>query len=118
MEALRRVFMPVRSHPICLAICLIVSCAALPAALPAQSANPCNDGAARQGWEDKSSPVYADAINLARELSSRGLGVECIRRSKEEHLFEGQKGAAWFQTSQGSFEVWFLAAPETFAGLE
>jgi hypothetical protein len=42
---------------------------------------------AQQGWENQSSPVYADASNLARDLARRGIKVECIRRSKEEHLF-------------------------------
>ena len=73
---------------------------------------------AQQEWERQKSPVYADAINLSRDLAARGIRVECIRRSKEEQFFEGQKGAAWFKTSQGDFEVWFLPSPETFAGLE
>jgi len=98
-----------------IAFYFLVLCAAVPAPLPAQATD-CNDpygspkanAVAEQQWENKSSPVYVDATNLARDLGTRGIKVECIRRSKEEHLFEGQKGAAWFKTNQGSFEVWFL----------
>ncbi len=93
----------------------LVLCAAVPPRLPAQATD-CNDPyaspqantEAQQQWQNQSSPVYADATNLARDLATRGIKVECIRRSKEEHLFEGQKGAAWFKTNQGIFEVWFL----------
>jgi hypothetical protein len=98
-----------------IAFCLLVLCAAVPARLTAQATD-CNDpqaspqanAVAQQQWENESSPVYLDAINLARDLATRGIEVECIRRSKEEHLFRGQKGAAWFKTNQGIFEVWFL----------
>jgi hypothetical protein len=51
-------------------------------------------------------------------LTRRDFVVECIRRSKQEHLFEGQKGAAWFETDEGIFEVWFLPKTESFASLE
>jgi hypothetical protein len=44
-----------------------------------------------------------------------GIKVECIRRSKEENLFEDQKGAAWFRTNQGIFEVWFMPDAEAAA---
>lgn len=73
---------------------------------------------AQQQWENRSSPVYADATELARTLDERGFVVECIRRSVEERIFAGQKGAAWFKTDRGIFEVWFLPKPETFAGLQ
>ena len=98
-----------------IAVYLLVLCAAAPARLPAQATD-CNDlyaspqanAVAREQWENRSSPVYVDATNLARDLATRGIKVECIRRSKEERLFKGQKGAAWFKTNQGVFEVWFL----------
>lgn len=101
--------------------CLLVLCA-LSARLLAQATD-CNDpngspqanAVAQQQWENQSSPVYVEATNLARELVTRGIHVECIRRSKEEHLFAGQKGAAWFKTNQGAFEVWFL--PNTKAAM-
>jgi hypothetical protein len=103
-----------------IAFCFLVLCVALPARLLAQATD-CNDpyaspqanAVAQQQWENQSSPVYLDATNLARDLVTRGIKVECIRRSKEEHLFKGQKGAAWFKTNQGVFEVWFL--PDTKA---
>jgi hypothetical protein len=103
-----------------IAFCFLLFCAAFPSRLLAQATD-CNDpyaspqanAMAQQQWENQSSPVYVDAINLARDLATRGIQVECIRRSKEEHLFEGQKGAAWFKTNQGVFEAWFL--PDTKA---
>jgi hypothetical protein len=33
-------------------------------------------------------------------------------------MFEGQKGAAWFSTNRGMFEVWFLQENDSFASLE
>ena len=108
-----------------LVICFLVLSAAIPARLLAQATD-CNDphaspeanAIAQQEWESQDSPVFADATNLSHYLAARGITVECIRRSKEEHFFEGQKGGAWFKTSQGVFEVWFLPTAETFAGLE
>jgi hypothetical protein len=106
-----------------IAIFFLVFCFATPIPLSAQATD-CNDphaspeanAAAQQAWEDRSSPVYADATNLAQDLALHGFVVQCIRRSKEERLFKGQKGAAWFKTDQGIFEVWFLPTPDTFAG--
>jgi hypothetical protein len=103
-----------------IAFCFLLFCAVFPSRLLAQATD-CNDpyasaqanAMAQQQWENQSSPVYVDATNLARDLATRGIKVECIRRSIEEHLFEGQKGAAWFKTNQGVFEVWFL--PDTKA---
>jgi hypothetical protein len=108
-----------------LAICLLVLCAAMTARLSAQATD-CNDphaspeanAIAQQQWENGSSPVYGDATALAHTLNERGFGVQCIRRSKGERFFQGQKGAAWFKTDRGIFEVWFLPKPENFAGLE
>lgn len=102
------------------AFCFLLLCAALPARLPAQATD-CNDphaspqanAVARQQWENQSSPVFIDATNLARDLATRGIKVECIRRSKEEHIFQGQKGGAWFKTNQGVLEAWFF--PDTKA---
>ncbi len=108
-----------------LAICFLVLYAASPGRLLAQATD-CNDPCAslkanaisQQQWENQSSPVYADATELARTLNERGFQVQCIRRSVEERLFKGQKGAAWFKTGRGVFEVWFLPKSESFAGLE
>jgi hypothetical protein len=108
-----------------LAICFLVLYAATTARLSAQATD-CNDphatpeanASSQQQWENGSSPVYADATELARTLDERGFQVQCIRRSIEERLFKGEKGAAWVKTDRGVFEVWFLPTPETFAGLE
>jgi len=70
----------------------------------------------KRAWDDASSPVYFDAEELARTLKDRGFVVECIRRSKEENLFKGQKGAAWYKTDLGVFKVWFLPERENFSG--
>ena len=108
-----------------LAICLLVLCAAIPARLIAQAtdcddphASPQANAIAEQQWANRSSPVYADATELARTLNEHGFIVQCMRRSVEEHLFKGQKGAAWFKTDRGIFEVWFLPKSKSFAGLE
>jgi hypothetical protein len=85
--------------------------------LSAESRDACKDEEARRAWDDTSNPVYFDAQELARTLNDRGFLVECIRRSKEENLFEGQKGAAWYQTDLGVFEVWFLPERENFSAL-
>jgi hypothetical protein len=81
-------------------------------------ASPQANASAQQQWENGSSPVYADASELARTLNERGFLVQCLRRSVREGFFQGQKGAARFKTERGIFEVWFLPKPETFAGLE
>jgi hypothetical protein len=107
-----------------LAICFVLYAAMMPR-LSAQATD-CNDphaseqanARAQQQWESGSSPVYADATDLARTLEEHGFAVQCIRRSLEEHLFKSQKGAAWVKTDRGVFEAWFLPTPETFAGLK
>jgi hypothetical protein len=77
----------------------------------------CKDARSQADWNSGASPVYADANALAEELKSHGVEVECIRRSKEENLFEGQKGAAWFQSRQGIFEVLILPNKKAFSAL-
>jgi hypothetical protein len=62
--------------------------------------------------------VNASPVFKARTLDERGFDVQCIRRSVEERLFKGQKGAARVKTDRGVFEVWFLPKGETFADLE
>jgi len=63
-------------------------------------------------------PAYTDAMELARTLRSRGFVVKCVLLSKEERMFEGQEGAANYQTDVGVFEALFLPKPETFNTLE
>jgi hypothetical protein len=97
----------------------------LPAELPAQ-ATYCNDpnaspqvnSATQQQWGSRRSPVYQDVTDLAETLNEHGFHVQCIRGSVGERFFAGQKGAIWFKTDQGVFDVWFLPKPETFANLE
>ena len=84
----------------------------------AEGPDACEDSVARQSWDDRTSPVYAEAMELGMGLSAHGFRVNCIRRSKEETLFKGQKGAAWFSTDQGIFEAWFLPKPKSFERLE
>jgi hypothetical protein len=83
-----------------------------------QSQDVCKDVEAKQAWDDATSPVYLDAEELARTLNNRGFVVECIRRSKEENFFKGQKGAAFYKTDRGVFEVWFLPERESFSRLQ
>ena len=63
-------------------------------------------------------PAYDAAMNLARTLRSRGIMVKCILLSKEERMFEGQEGAANYQTDDGVFEALFLPKAKTFSALE
>jgi hypothetical protein len=99
--------------------CAIILWVASPALVLGQSPrDACKDARSQQEWDSGRSPVYADATKLARILSDQGFAVDCIRRSKEERLFKGQKGATWYRTDQGVFEVWFLPKTESFGGLE
>ncbi len=100
------------------AVCVAILCTALPALLSAQSSDECKNVALQREWDKGDSPVYADAIELAHMLSERGIVVECIRRSKGENRFDGQKGAAWYKTDHGIFEVWFLPKTESFDDFE
>ena len=106
--------MPGRMYQVCLAFCLAILCMALPALLPAQSSDPCKNVAAQREWDKGDSPVYNDAMELAHILNDRGIVVECVRRSKGENRFDGQKGGAWYKTDHGIFEVWFLPKTESF----
>jgi len=63
-------------------------------------------------------PAYADAMDLAQALGRRGFVVKCVLLSKEERMFEGQEGAANYQTDVGVFEALFLPKPENFDALE
>ncbi len=82
----------------------------------AQSTDPCNNEDLRRAWE--SDPIYTEAMELARRLENRGFVVECVRSSKQAELFEGEKGAAWYKTKQGVFEVLFLPISQNLEGLQ
>ena len=81
-----------------------------------QDKDPCADLELESYWS--SSPVYIEANDLAQKLQPAGIQVQCIRRSKQEHVFAGQAGAAWFKTDQGTFEVLFLPEADTFSNLQ
>jgi hypothetical protein len=82
----------------------------------AQSTDPCNNDELRRAWE--SDPIYTEAMELARTLENRGFVLECVRSSKQAAFFEGEKGAAWYKTKQGVFEVLFLPVSQNFEGLQ
>ena len=100
------------------ALTLVFSWIALPALSLAQSLDPCTDINAQRSWHNLQNPVYANAMELEHTLKGRGIIVDCVRASKMEDFFEGQKGAAWYKTDQGVFEVLFLPKSKTFAALE
>jgi hypothetical protein len=108
-----------------LAICCFVLYATTTARLSAQATD-CNDphaspeanASSQQQWENGVALFTRMPRSWRAPLDERGFQVQCIRRSVEERLFKGQKGAAWVKTDRGVFEVWFLPTPETFAGLE
>ncbi len=89
--------------------------AAVPLLSFGQAKDPCDDLQLERYWA--TSTVYVEAEDLAQRLRPAGIQVQCIRRSKEEHLFDAQVGAAWFKTDQGAFEVWFLPEAESFNNL-
>ncbi len=82
----------------------------------AQSTDPCNNDDLRRAWEND--PIYTEAGELPRILENRGFVVVCVRSSKQAELFEGEKGAAWYKTKQGVFEVLFLPVSQNFEGLQ
>jgi hypothetical protein len=106
--------MPKLTKEVAVTVCVVIFCATLPALLSAQASDQCKSAALQRVWDKGDSPVYADAMELAHTLSDRGIVVECVRRSKEERRFDGQKGAAWYKTDHGIFEVWFLPKTESF----
>ncbi len=77
--------------------------------------SPRNNARSQQAWDRGTNAVYADATALVHDLGTHGIHVQCIRASKEAALFSGQKGAAWFKSDQGIFEVWFLPTSEVAA---
>ena len=65
-----------------------------------------------------SDPAYADAMELAKTLTRHAISVRCVLLSKKAQMFEGQLGAAFFQSDIGNFEVLFLPRPKTWDQLE
>src|ERR1700732_635711 len=75
-------------------------------------------GKEAQAQLSSSDPVYVDAMELARNLIDQGFIFKCVLGSKMQNLFEGQKGAAFYRTDQGSFDVVFLPKAETFDAVQ
>jgi hypothetical protein len=65
-----------------------------------------------------SSPVYVEAMDLARNLIDHGFIVKCVLASKMENVFDGQSGAAVYRTDKGEFDVLFLPRAETFDAVQ
>jgi hypothetical protein len=61
---------------------------------------------------------YADAIEFKQVLQSHGVVVGCILKSKSWHMFDEQKGAAFFRTDQGDFDALFLPKAKTWDKLD
>lgn len=59
-------------------------------------------------------PAYPYAIELARSLTSKGIHVECLRGSKDQHFFHGQEGASSLRTDAGIFDALFLPKGQVF----
>jgi hypothetical protein len=59
-------------------------------------------------------PVYAETVELTRELENHGFVVRCVLQLKMANTFQGQLGAALYRTSRGDFEALFLPKPRTF----
>jgi hypothetical protein len=108
-------FMIYRGH---VAAGLLFFCIGLPVFCFADAVDPCAEPKSKLAWDSGQNPVYTDAVELGRTLNARGFLVECILASKMADLFQGQKGAAWFKTNQGIFEVLFLPKSKTFAELK
>ena len=81
-----------------------------------QSNDPCRDENSRRAWDHD--PVHDDAMELAHTLEGHSFVVECVRSSKQSQIFDGQKGAAWYKTNRGIFEVLFLPRGQTFDELK
>jgi hypothetical protein len=59
-------------------------------------------------------PVYAETMELTRELENHEFVVRCVLQSKMTNIFHNQLGAALYRTSRGDFEALFLTKPITF----
>ncbi len=95
---------------------LLLLIASMQSSLFAQSSD-CT-GKAAQAQLSSLNPAYVDAMELTRYLIDHGFIVKCVLASKEQNQFEGQKGAAFYRTDRGSFDVLFLPKTETFDAVE
>jgi hypothetical protein len=102
---------------ICICLSLAFLYFASPPLVAAQALrDPCKDVPSRQAWAKD--PVHADATELGLFLGRRGFVVHCITSSKESNRFKGEKGAAWFKTNRGIFDVLFLPRGDSFDAFE
>jgi hypothetical protein len=101
---------------LCFAFPVVLLIASTQSSLLAQSSD-CT-GKAAQAQLSSTDPVYVDAMDLARTLIDQGFIVKCVLGSKVQNLFEGQKGAAFYRTDQGSFDVVFLPKAETLDAVQ
>ena len=99
-------------------VAILLFCLGLPVLAFAEVTDPCAETRSKLAWDSRQDPVYSDATELGQKLNVQGIITDCIRASKMENFFEGQKGAAWFKTNQGIFEVLFLPKPKNFSKLE
>jgi hypothetical protein len=98
-------------------VCLAIVWGALPALTGARlPPHPCTDARSQQAWDKD--PVHADAVELEHLLSQHGFVIDCIRSSKEQRRFSGERGAAWFKTDRGTFDVLFLPKGQNFDTLQ
>ena len=98
------------------AILFLLLTASMQCSLLAQSSD-CT-GKAALAQLTSTSPVYVDAMDLARNLIDHGFIVKCVQASKWGNLFVGQEGAALYRTDQGGFDVLFLPKAETFDAVQ
>jgi hypothetical protein len=79
-----------------------------------------SEGCAALKWDPlpAADKAYIDALYLARTLTDHGISVSCIAPSKMVGMFDGQQGAAVYDTSAGRFEALFAAPWESFDGLQ
>jgi hypothetical protein len=64
-------------------------------------------------------PLYADAMEVGRDLIDHGFIVKCILTpSIFDGTFDGQSGSALYRTDKGEFWVLFLPKAETFDALQ
>lgn len=82
------------------------------------AASPTNSARAPVAYQAKDSSIlkptdaaYAEAMELAQFLNSKGIIVKSVHSSKLNGFFRGLNKAAFFRTEKGVVEVIFFPAP-------